>query len=884
MATQFFALQGSVLSGPEVVRTTPQAHVEIRLEADGTLVPLFTDYGGTISAGNPVLCDDLGEFLVYLEAGIYRIRIYSAEHERTLRHYLIGNVSSYDITLVEEARDAAEAARDQAAASEVASAESATAAEASALEAAGSADAAAESASAAASAQNAGFFRPNLLLDGNNVLGPSPVGTIPPGWAAFPLMWSIVDLSTTPAASGAPTQFGISIPAGVLTGVYAQDFSCEEGALFRAEFWAWIAAGGTGARFTVRYLFWDASGAQIGASIDGATTGALDGDDTWALYRGTIVVAPVGTVKASVHVSRDLSGRTAQMYAAGLASDMVTPLQMATRAWLNGTVSPMMFGTIGDGSANDTVALQRAADFARAWSVPLTFRPEHFYLVDHVDFGDDCDLRGRAQIISSGFDVQTNLPSQRHVVRIGKRGRGQEIEYQHSVQTGYESDPTSSNFGTGIAGQLLLDDDSDVDLVELTGTLVTGGPICTSTCHGGRIGMFRSDRKRVDPTGPLIDATSANGLPRPFTGDGQWSRDGVQIARTDYLQTPSNVGVGFRMDGYRIRFAWRGIKLNYADDFQIGPGEISGLHDQTVTDVGYNGWLIGSCRNGVIAAGEVSDCGEHAIRIASNDRRGCWDLTFGRMTIKRQGASAVKINGGGGAGVHGADTSDPANNDAELTRTKRIRFAPLLCIDPFADIPIVAAKAQELIRISHAEGVHFDAVQIEHEDSAVQTGSVLAINSARGVYVGPVKSATNAHIEMRAVNFDASNDTDPYDILQDTVHVHLNGWDARKGSIYASYIRIQMTSGVTGVVDPSIGHVRLTDWQFYDAGPLSNVVSYTAATDSAIFVDGVVRQARNLTWMHPGESYGHVVQIVDLAGAASSQKFGQAHVALDAAS
>ena len=114
-----FALQGSVLAaanlaGPEQVNTAPLAQVEIRHESSNAIAVLFEDVDGTTGAGNPVICDSAGEFLVYAEAGTYRIQITAGARVKVLRHYVIGNTADAAAAAAEAARVAAEAALEQA--------------------------------------------------------------------------------------------------------------------------------------------------------------------------------------------------------------------------------------------------------------------------------------------------------------------------------------------------------------------------------------------------------------------------------------------------------------------------------------------------------------------------------------------------------------------------------------------------------------------------------------------------------------------------------------------------------------------------------------------------------------------------------------------------
>lgn len=67
-----------------------ECNIEARDEVSGNLVQVYDAYEGGGLLGNPHAADANGFTQFYLDSGLYRIRAYLGEFERTWRHVLVG--------------------------------------------------------------------------------------------------------------------------------------------------------------------------------------------------------------------------------------------------------------------------------------------------------------------------------------------------------------------------------------------------------------------------------------------------------------------------------------------------------------------------------------------------------------------------------------------------------------------------------------------------------------------------------------------------------------------------------------------------------------------------------------------------------------------------
>lgn len=689
-----------------------------------------------------------------------------------------------------------------------------------------------------------------LVQDSNFTFGATSPGEIPLGWKDMVATWYVTDAANTVASNAAPTEFILAMPEEGFA-QYIRQGSADAGMLVRTRFWLYVGDG-TGARIVARARFLGASGHletldSIDVTIPSGTSSG------WVLYEGATIVAPEGTTEVGLQINRinDSVYGTSEAFITSISTEFVTLEQQAVRAWIDGGISPMMFGAVGDGSANDTVPLQAAADYSRARGCPLVFKKAHVYAIDFVDFGDHCDLRGYARLVSRQINIRANYPTQRWVARIGKRGHAETIEFHHSNQGSYLPNEMveypedsgqyipNTNWRTGIAGQLFIDDYARVGHVELAGVNSSGSNVILCTGHHNSIGFIRSTHYRATPSSPFQERDADHPCCRPITVDGNWSQNGVpndvDLSDLNKYLGHGNVAEGFKLGGYQLRYYVRAFSLSYLDSFDIGPGTAKGRAFSAAESPGNNGMLIAACRNGRIADCEMSDSGEHAFRLASDNRRGCHNLSFGVLTIKRQSPSAFKINGGGGANVLGAGGG--RKTDRFATMSQDISIAGFILEDPFIQCA-GEGKASQLLRFSHVDGVYVGFIKIRvsptyYGQTAIKQfngedfprlprGAILAMNSIQNAHIGPLIASDNCHQDMQKIVFVASNDIDPYDQLMDCRMIKVRDWNASNNRATASAIvRFKPDTGIETVANPSYGDLEFLDFYFARSGDLA---------------------------------------------------------------
>src|SRR5689334_15628082 len=74
----------------------PGANVEVRDEADLSLVSLFSDRDGSTPLGNPFTADGEGFAAFHVAGGAYKIRVYSGTFERIWRYVPVGTAAEHD--------------------------------------------------------------------------------------------------------------------------------------------------------------------------------------------------------------------------------------------------------------------------------------------------------------------------------------------------------------------------------------------------------------------------------------------------------------------------------------------------------------------------------------------------------------------------------------------------------------------------------------------------------------------------------------------------------------------------------------------------------------------------------------------------------------------
>lgn len=91
----------------EAGNVLPGASVQVRSEASGLLVQLYSDRDGEDSIGNPVTADEDGHAAFHVEGGAYQITIASGAVARVMRYVGIGTAAEADIEAIEAIATAA---------------------------------------------------------------------------------------------------------------------------------------------------------------------------------------------------------------------------------------------------------------------------------------------------------------------------------------------------------------------------------------------------------------------------------------------------------------------------------------------------------------------------------------------------------------------------------------------------------------------------------------------------------------------------------------------------------------------------------------------------------------------------------------------------------
>ncbi|MEM8570050.1 MAG: hypothetical protein AAGG56_03980 [Pseudomonadota bacterium] len=215
--------------------------------------------------------------------------------------------------------------------------------------------------------------------------------------------------------------------------------------------------------------------------------------------------------------------------------------------------------------------------------------------------------------------------------------------------------------------------------------------------------------------------------------------DGVEIGhlrsrrfgRPFSVHNPDRRIDGFRLGWFDLENITRGIRLRMVSNFEIGGGRQAYRSPLTPSErPGRNNILMSGVTNGRFGPMDLADAPEHAVRFGGGGQGGAHrmiseNITFAPMTIRRQGASAIKLN---------------PNYQG---RVRDVHFGQLTLVDPFQEIG-ESAKASHLIRVSHADDITFDGGKVlkgEAASSGAEPGVIFAIADSIGVEFGPFEIA-----------------------------------------------------------------------------------------------------------------------------------------------
>jgi hypothetical protein len=317
------------------------------------------------------------------------------------------------------------------------------------------------------------------------------------------------------------------------------------------------------------------------------------------------------------------------------------------------------------------------------------------------------------------------------------------------------ADPVDIRVGTGVTFENDLTIDLDVAPgLRHTKTLEMGDRVrvrgdLTLTCAAQTQAVVAASGDYIQ-----IGFFRSSNIDRPFQQQAASLDDGVSAFGYRY---------GLKIYGFDVFSYVRGMRFNGCSNFEIGMGRMYGRAPSAGKNPGNNSFLIGGCQEGVFLGGELSDAGEHAIRIGGpGNGYVTTGLSFGRYTVRRCGGCAFKSNDGSSwlgvknqvsdvdiESITGYDIGFPtASSNAELFRLTHVRN---FTIGKGVAKPQQTAKGcWRLLTLSDADGVKVKSL------SGVGVRRAVDIISD-GDWAGPTPDVRNIVIDFVDAKVDGSN-------------------------------------------------------------------------------------------------------------------------------
>ena len=275
----------------------------------------------------------------------------------------------------------------------------------------------------------------------------------------------------------------------------------------------------------------------------------------------------------------------------------------------------------------------------------------------------------------------------------------------------------------------------------------------------------------------------------------------------------------FRLGRFEAEGYVRALRLDYIEQFEIGPLAVSGRSPNGSKHPGHNGILINGCHDGVFAPCRIANSGEHAIRIGGAQRNSA-RLHFQGVEAIQPGGCGFKIN---------PNFQRFAAEDIQIDRLhSEDGGAPL-------------SGNADVLRITHGRNIRVGELTARGNTRRASGWSGIKLNDVNGL---TIDRADIQDTVKSLLLIDERSDGDPAGVY----NVHIKSF---RGSVRdaRSFIGIEFVSP-----DYEIGNIRLDDVDF--RGDAVNLIAVTGdatiRTNGPVSIQGRADGPLNIDGFAPG--------------------------------
>lgn len=358
------------------------------------------------------------------------------------------------------------------------------------------------------------------------------------------------------------------------------------------------------------------------------------------------------------------------------------------------------FGAAGNGTTDDTEAIQAAATVAGQKKAVLWFDGGKTYLFSEFSIPSEVRVQtNNCEFRCSGTKTSTSSPC----ILVGENCRIDAIRITSPSQSVYLT-------------YVYLNSGSAVDCIELVGdvgTQINGEGVMTA---GQDVKIGKIISKRFD---------------RPF----------------NVLNEGSDFTTGFELGSFFCETFRRGVRLAHINRFKIGNCYMVGMSPNASLTSGSIAFLIEGASNGNIGDIYVEGSGETAVRIGGSNSGGKTEnLNIGVIYARNIGGNAFKINP---TVLASEGVTETANN---------------ICIKGIYGIDIAGGDYHNnanLMRLTHARNVNIGWAVAVTKDTSYCCQMALALNDVDGLWIGRI-SVEKPQSGVISINSDQDIDTGTY--------------------------------------------------------------------------------------------------------------------------